>query len=251
MVWRQEHIGRVMFTTETNRCIYNVGVKSSRANASDGAKNRYPFRDGRTMFFLDQVYVNHGTSCPVRRAIWYTSEDPHSRRNSLQRVVSYSILSIIPIMRCTTGHPCHTCVLHGVYCMDMGYPMGSPMEYPNRGWIPLNLPWKYHMTIAWHAPWFRRGTTRRSSMDRFMPWTKFTGYLSWASHGTSCEKGHELPCPSECTMGHMPWNTCFPWYVPSVTSFPRGVRWCNMGHTMGCRMVYIPWRVQLMCVCPF
>ena len=65
MVWRQEHIGRVMFTTETNRCIYNVGVKSSRANASDGAKNRYPFRDGRTMFFLDQVYVNHGTSCPV------------------------------------------------------------------------------------------------------------------------------------------------------------------------------------------
>ena len=203
MVWRQEHIGRVMFTTETNRCIYNVGVKSSRANASDGAKNRYPFRDGRTMFFLDQVYVNHGTSCPVRRAIWYTSEDPHSRRNSLQRVVSYSILSIMPIMRCTTGHPCHTCVLHGVYCMDMGYPMGSPMEYPNRGWIPLNLPWKYHMTIAWHAPWFRRGTTRRSSMDRFMPWTKFTGYLSWASHGTSCEKGHELPCPVSA-----PWGIC-------------------------------------------
>ena len=42
--------------------------------------------------------------------------------------------------------------------MGMGYPMGSPMEYLNREWIPLNLPWNYPITLACHAaPWFGPG----------------------------------------------------------------------------------------------
>ena len=32
--------------------------------------------------------------------------------------------------------------------MDMGYSMGSLMEYPMGEWIPLNLPWKCPMTHA-------------------------------------------------------------------------------------------------------
>ena len=42
-------------------------------------------------------------------------------------------------------------ICHGVYRMDMVYPMGPLMECPMGGWIPLNLPWKYPMTHAMYV----------------------------------------------------------------------------------------------------
>ena len=111
----------------------------------------------------------------------------------------------------------------------------------------------------------RRGLAVGQPIGR--PWTAscrgmfFTEDMSWASHRTSCEKGHELSCDilskvkyrelnhgrnatmaitfsTAYTMGHMPWKACTPWCATSVTRFERGVPWCNMGHIVGCRIVY-------------